>query len=99
MQSPGGCKLEVMSTTLTPDAKASGVFTIGGDLTVHRLGFGAMRITGAGVWGDPKDPKEARAVLRRVVELGINFIDTADSYGRKPASCSSPRCCILIPRG
>ena len=70
-----------MSTTLKADAKASGTFTIGGDLKVHRLGFGAMRITGDGVWGDPKDPKEARAVLRRAVELGIDFIDTADSYG------------------
>jgi pyridoxine 4-dehydrogenase len=70
-----------MSTTLKADAKASGTFTIGGDLTVHRLGFGAMRITGEGVWGDPKNPKEARAVLRRTIELGINFIDTADSYG------------------
>lgn len=59
----------------------SGTFTIGGDLTVHRLGFGAMRLTGNGIWGEPKDPDEARRVLRRVVELGINFIDTADSYG------------------
>ena len=70
-----------MSTTLQADAKASGTFSIGGDLKVHRLGFGAMRITGKGVWGDPKDPDEARAVLRRTLELGINFIDTADSYG------------------
>jgi pyridoxine 4-dehydrogenase len=56
-------------------------FTIGGDLDVHRLGFGAMRITGNGIWGPPDDPDEARAVLRRVVELGVNLIDTADSYG------------------
>jgi pyridoxine 4-dehydrogenase len=56
-------------------------FSIGGDLMVHRLGFGAMRITGQGVWGPPKDEAEARRVLKRVVELGINFIDTADSYG------------------
>jgi pyridoxine 4-dehydrogenase len=70
-----------MSTSLQADAKASGTFNLGGDLAVHRLGFGAMRVTGKGVWGDPKDPKEARAVLRRTVELGINFIDTADSYG------------------
>jgi pyridoxine 4-dehydrogenase len=56
-------------------------FTIGGDLEVHRLGFGAMRITGDGVWGPPDDPEEARRLLRRVVELGIDFIDTADSYG------------------
>jgi pyridoxine 4-dehydrogenase len=57
------------------------VFKIGGDLPVHRLGFGAMRITGPGVWGDPKDPAEARRVLRKAVDLGINLIDTADSYG------------------
>src|SRR5215216_6774139 len=62
-------------------AQASGTFTIGGDLTVNRLGFGAMRITGRGVWGPPTDHDEAIAVLRRAVELGVNFIDTADSYG------------------
>jgi pyridoxine 4-dehydrogenase len=56
-------------------------FTIGGDLQVHRLGFGAMRITGDGIWGPPDDPEEARRVLHRVVELGIDLIDTADSYG------------------
>jgi aryl-alcohol dehydrogenase-like predicted oxidoreductase len=64
-----------------PDAAASGVFAIGGDLPVHRLGFGAMRVTGPGVWGEPRDPAEARRILRRVVELGVNLIDTADSYG------------------
>ncbi len=63
-----------------PAAK-SGEFMIGGDLPVWRLGFGAMRITGKGVWGEPKDHDEAIRVLRRAVELGINFIDTADSYG------------------
>jgi pyridoxine 4-dehydrogenase len=56
-------------------------FTIGGDLEVHRLGFGAMRITGEGIWGPPDDPEEAKRLLRRVVELGIDLIDTADSYG------------------
>jgi pyridoxine 4-dehydrogenase len=56
-------------------------FTIGGDLEVHRLGFGAMRITGDGIWGPPDDPEEAKRLLRRVVELGIDLIDTADSYG------------------
>lgn len=66
---------------MTANAKDSGTFTLGGDLTVNRLGFGAMRITGQGIWGEPKDPEEARRLLRRVVELGINFIDTADSYG------------------
>jgi pyridoxine 4-dehydrogenase len=62
-------------------AKQSGEFLIGGDLRVTRLGFGAMRITGDGVWGEPADRAEAIRVLRRAVELGINFIDTADSYG------------------
>ena len=56
-------------------------FTIGGDLEVRRLGFGAMRITGDGIWGPPDDPDEAKRLLRRVVELGVNLIDTADSYG------------------
>lgn len=70
-----------MSTATTNNAAASGTFSLGGDLPVHRLGFGAMRITGKGIWGDPKDPEEARHVLRRAIELGINFIDTADSYG------------------
>jgi pyridoxine 4-dehydrogenase len=64
----------------TPAAQG-GQFAIGGDLPVNRLGFGAMRITGKGVWGPPKDRNEATKVLRRAVELGINFIDTADSYG------------------
>jgi pyridoxine 4-dehydrogenase len=66
-------------------ATASGTFTIGGDLPVHRLGFGTMRLTGAGVWGEPADPAEAIAVLRRAVELGIDLIDTADSYGPEVA--------------
>ena len=62
-------------------AARSGTFTIGGDMTVHRLGFGAMRITGTGIWGPPKNPEEARRTLRRVPELGVDFIDTADAYG------------------
>src|SRR3984957_10726497 len=63
------------------NAKASGTFALGGDLTVNRLGFGAMRITGEGIWGEPKDRENAKKVLRRAVELGVNFIDTADAYG------------------
>lgn len=63
------------------DARAAGTFRIGGDLEVVRLGFGAMRITGAGIWGEPPDRGKALATLRRVPELGIDFIDTADSYG------------------
>jgi pyridoxine 4-dehydrogenase len=69
------------STSKQPDAAASGTFKIGGDLRVHRLGFGAMRITGPGIWGEPKDPAEAKRVLRKAVELGVTLIDTADSYG------------------
>jgi aryl-alcohol dehydrogenase-like predicted oxidoreductase len=65
----------------TLDAALSGTFAIGGDLTVNRLGFGAMRITGKGIWGPPEDPEEARRVLRRLPELNVNFIDTAESYG------------------
>jgi pyridoxine 4-dehydrogenase len=62
-------------------AVASGTFAVGGDLTVNRLGFGTMRLTGPGIWGDPADPEEALRVLRRTEDLGINFIDTADAYG------------------
>ena len=68
-------------TGTSPDAAASGTFMLGGDLPVRRLGYGAMRITGPGVWGPPNDPDQAIRVLRRAVELGVNFIDTADSYG------------------
>lgn len=65
----------------TINAADSGTFQLGGDLTVHRLGYGAMRLTGEGIWGEPKDSAEARRVLQRAVELGIDFIDTADAYG------------------
>ncbi|MDX8152285.1 aldo/keto reductase [Patulibacter brassicae] len=67
--------------TTSTSAAASGTFSIGGELPVHRLGYGAMQLTGEGVWGPPRDPDEARRVLRRAVELGVTFIDTADSYG------------------
>ena len=71
-----------MSTTSAGlPAAVSGTFAIGGDLPVHRLGYGAMRLTGPGIWGEPRDRAEAVRVLRRAVELGVNFIDTADSYG------------------
>jgi len=70
-----------MTTTLTPDPTAAGTFSIGGDLEIHRLGYGAMRVTGEGIWGPPADHAAALRVLRRTVELGIDFIDTADSYG------------------
>lgn len=62
-------------------AAAAGTFTLGGDITVNRMGYGAMRITGPGIWGPPKDKPAALATLRRAVELGVNLIDTADSYG------------------
>src|SRR5260221_13315009 len=70
-----------MTTSRPPTAADSGTFTLGSDLSVHRLGFGTMRLTGPGIWGPPPDRAEALAVLRRAVELGINLIDTADSYG------------------
>jgi pyridoxine 4-dehydrogenase len=70
-----------MSERESIHAGMAGTIEVGGDLTVNRLGFGAMRITGAGIWGQPADRDEAKAVLRRAVELGVNFIDTADSYG------------------
>src|SRR5487761_1639731 len=68
-----------MNTRVT--AAAAGTIDVGGDLTVNRLGFGAMRITGEGIWGDPPDREKAKAAVRRAVELDVNFIDTADSYG------------------
>jgi pyridoxine 4-dehydrogenase len=65
----------------TPNAAASSTFSLGGNLPIDRLGFGAMRITGAGIWGEPKDREEAVRVLKRLPDLGVNFIDTADAYG------------------
>ncbi len=65
----------------TVQAETTETFSLGGDVTVNRLGYGAMRITGAGIWGEPKDHGEALKVLQRALELGVNFIDTADSYG------------------
>jgi pyridoxine 4-dehydrogenase len=73
--------VDMTNQSALPNAAAAGTFDIGGDLRVNRLGFGAMRITGKGIWGEPENPEEARAVLKRAVELGINLIDTADSYG------------------
>ena len=69
------------STLITTTAAQSGTFHIGGDTPVHRLGFGAMRITGPGIWGAPENHDEAIAVLQRSLELGVNLIDTAESYG------------------
>jgi pyridoxine 4-dehydrogenase len=70
-----------MSTIQQKPAQASGMFLLGGDLSVYRLGFGAMRLTGPGIWGPPSNKAVARAVLKRALDLGINLIDTADSYG------------------
>ncbi len=67
--------------TSQPTAAAAGTIDIGGDLTVNRMGYGAMRITGRGIWGEPADREQAKAALRKAVELEVNFIDTADSYG------------------
>ena len=70
-----------MTAQRTSTGQPPSTFTIGGDLPVHRLGYGAMQITGEGIWGAPADHDGALAVLRRAVELGVDFIDTADSYG------------------
>jgi aryl-alcohol dehydrogenase-like predicted oxidoreductase len=69
------------SKTVNVPASAAGTITLGGELTINRMGFGAMRLTGPGIWGSPRDRAEAVRVLQRAVELGVNFIDTADSYG------------------
>ena len=71
--------LQKLASAASPAAKSS--FLLGGDLSVNRLGFGAMRLTGEGIWGWPADRENARKVLRRAVELGVNLIDTADAYG------------------
>ena len=76
-----GLTLAVRAEAEEAPAAAAGTLLIGGDLQVSRMGFGAMRITGDGVWGEPRDANEAFAVLRRAVQLGTNFIDTADAYG------------------
>jgi pyridoxine 4-dehydrogenase len=83
----------------TATAAAAGALTLGGDLTVHRMGFGAMRLTGAGIWGEPKDAAEALRVLRRAVELGVNFIDTADAYGPEVSERLIAEALHPYPRG
>ena len=70
-----------MTNKTIVEAGASGTFAIGGDLPVNRIGYGAMRITGDGIWGEPKDVEGAKKLLKRVVDIGVNFIDTADAYG------------------
>jgi len=80
-------------------AAAAGAITIAGDLVVNRIGFGAMRITGPGIWGEPKDPAEARRVLHRAVDLGVNFIDTADAYGPEVSERLIAEALAPYPRG
>jgi len=80
-------------------AARSGTFLLGGELPVHRLGFGAMRLTGKGIWGEPRDAREAIAVLRRAVELGVNLIDTADSYGPEVSERLIAEALYPYPRG
>jgi aryl-alcohol dehydrogenase-like predicted oxidoreductase len=88
-----------MTTARTPTAAGSGQFTLGGDLTVNRLGFGSMRLTGQGIWGPPRDKQEAIRVLRRALELGINLIDTADSYGPEVAESLIAEALFPYPAG
>jgi pyridoxine 4-dehydrogenase len=85
-------------TQSTSAVDRSGTFAIGGDLPVHRLGYGVMQLPGPGVWGPPRDHDEAIRVLKRVVELGVNLIDTADSYGPLSPTTSSTRRCTPTPR-
>ena len=80
-------------------AEAAGTVRIGGDLRVHRLGFGAMRITGADIWGPPRDPAEARRVLKRAVAMGVNFIDTADAYGPETNELLIAQALYPYPKG
>jgi pyridoxine 4-dehydrogenase len=80
-------------------AAAAGTFRIGGDLLVNRMGFGAMRITGPGIWGEPKDDAAARRVVRRAVDLGVNFIDTADAYGPEVSERLIAEALAPYPRG
>src|SRR5947199_5499240 len=88
-----------MQHTTQRPAEASGTLTIGGDLKVYRLGFGAMRLTGEGIWGPPANKQEAIAVLRRALELGINLIDTADSYGPEVSELLIAEALYPYPKG
>ncbi len=88
-----------MQNIVQRPVEASGTLTLGGDLTVYRLGFGAMRITGEGIWGPPANKQEALAVLHRALELGINLIDTADSYGPEVSESLIAEALYPYPRG
>src|SRR5579885_1509342 len=89
---------DLMQQQTSPVA-ASGTLTLGNDLTVYRLGFGSMRLTGKGIWGPPPDTQAALAVLRRAVEQGINFIDTADSYGPEVSEQLIAQTLFPYPKG
>src|SRR5947207_12211301 len=91
-----GAKVFGAGSTAAPGTATSPVFKIGGDLEVNRLGFGAMRITGEGVWGWPPDRANAIKVLKRAVELGVNLIDTADAYGPETSELLLRKRCIPI---
>ena len=97
----GGVGLSVMgvSDLLGAETNAGSTFNIGGDLAVNRLGFGAMRITGDGIWGWPKDREEAKRVLKRTVELGVNLIDTADAYGPETSEILIAEALHPYPKG
>jgi pyridoxine 4-dehydrogenase len=90
---------EQLRAAMRPPAAAAGTVTIGGDLTVNRVGFGAMRLTGQGIWGEPPDAAEARRVLRRAVALGVDFIDTADAYGPEVSERLIAEALHPYPRG
>jgi pyridoxine 4-dehydrogenase len=87
------------SSHRTSSASAAGTFRLGGDLPVHRLGFGAMRITGPGIWGEPKDPSSVRRLLRKAMDLGVNLIDTADSYGPEVSERLIAEALFPYPKG
>ena len=89
----------ILRAATTASAEGNSIFKIGGDLPVNRLGFGAMRITGEGIWGWPKDRDEARKVLKRAVELGVNLIDTADAYGPETSELLIAEALHPYPKG
>ena len=89
----------ILRAAMTANAEGNSVFKIGGDLSVIRLGFGAMRITGYRIWGWPKDRDEARRVLKRAVELGVNLIDTADAYGPETSELLIAEALHPYPKG
>jgi pyridoxine 4-dehydrogenase len=88
-----------MINTKELSASQAGSVSLGGEVSVHRLGFGAMRLTGEGIWGPPKNRAQAIAALRRAAELGVNFIDTADSYGPHVSEEAHCRSALSLSEG